>query len=190
MGVHIQAQSGQLDCLVQGWHGPERIFWNLLSRHHRSNLTHSSSSPLPCSPLSRLEKEPWTTPPWYWHYVSQWDYQQRYIYLKMPDSFHTGSNEVWQPQRIFYSLKQVFHVWNKMLDSTLKELEFSRCSRAGCHPRGACLTPSLSSAVNSAFLQLLKSDPREIEWHPLDGVFQQRMSESFYYNTYTRVMSG
>ena len=181
MGVHIQAQSGQLNRLVQGQHSPERIFWNLLSRHHRSNLTHSSSSPLPCSPLSRWEKEPWSTPPWYRNHASQWDYQQRYVYLKMPDSFHTDSNKVWQPQRIFYSQKQVFHVQNKMLDSMLKELEFGRCSKAGCHPRGVCSTLSLS-AVNSAFLQALKSDPREIEWHPLDGIFQQR-------TLHTRVMS-
>ena len=127
----------------------------------------------------------WSAPPWYQNnYASQWDYQRRYVYLKMPDSFHTDSNEVWQPQRIFYSRKQVFHVRNKMLDSTLMELEFGRCSKAGCHPRGACSTPSLS-AVNSAFLQPLKSDPREIEWHPLDGIFQQRTSGSFYSNTYS-----
>jgi len=46
-------------------------------------------------------------------------------YMKAPDSHNTGKNNVWQLQKSLYSLKQVSHVWNKLLDSTLKRLGFN-----------------------------------------------------------------
>ena len=54
------------------------------------------------------------------------------IYMKAPDSSSTGSNEVWQLQKSLYGLKQASHVWNKLLDSTLKKLGFNQCSKDMC----------------------------------------------------------
>ena len=54
------------------------------------------------------------------------------IYMKAPDSFRTGNDEVWKLQKSLYGLKQASHVWNKLLDSTLKQLGFDRCSKDTC----------------------------------------------------------
>ena len=54
------------------------------------------------------------------------------IYMKVPGSSDTSSDEVWQLKKSLYSLKQVLHVWNKLLDSTLKKLGFDRCDKDTC----------------------------------------------------------
>jgi len=54
------------------------------------------------------------------------------IYMKAPDSFNTGKDNVWQLQKSLYGLKQVSHVWNKLLDSMLRKLGFDQCSKDTC----------------------------------------------------------
>lgn len=54
------------------------------------------------------------------------------IYMKAPNASLTGGNEVWQLRKSLYGLKQASHVWNKLLDSTLKGLGFDRCSKDTC----------------------------------------------------------
>jgi hypothetical protein len=46
------------------------------------------------------------------------------IYMKAPDSFNTGSNSLWRLKKSLYGLKQALHIWNKLLDSTLKDIGF------------------------------------------------------------------
>ena len=46
------------------------------------------------------------------------------IYMKAPDGLNTGRNDIWKLQKSLYGLKQASHVWNKLLDSTLKKLGF------------------------------------------------------------------
>jgi Reverse transcriptase (RNA-dependent DNA polymerase) len=54
------------------------------------------------------------------------------IYMKAPDGFNTGNRGVWRLLKSLYGLKQVSHVWNKLLDSTLWKLRFNRCSKDTC----------------------------------------------------------
>ena len=46
------------------------------------------------------------------------------IYMRALDSSNTKSDGVWQLKKSLYGLKQVLHIWNKLLDSTLKKLGF------------------------------------------------------------------
>src|SRR6266853_5580894 len=46
------------------------------------------------------------------------------IYMKAPNGLNTGNGNVWKLRKSLYGLKQVSHVWNKLLDSTLKKLGF------------------------------------------------------------------
>jgi hypothetical protein len=54
------------------------------------------------------------------------------IYMKAPDGLDTGSNGIWRLKKSLYGLKQASHVWNKLLDSTLKRLGFERCNKDTC----------------------------------------------------------
>jgi hypothetical protein len=54
------------------------------------------------------------------------------IYMKAPDGLDTGSNGIWRLKKSLYGLKQALHVWNKLLDSTLKRLGFERCNKDTC----------------------------------------------------------
>ena len=54
------------------------------------------------------------------------------IYMKAPGSSDTSSDEVWQLKKSLYGLKQVSHVWNKLLDSMLKKLGFDQCDKDTC----------------------------------------------------------
>ena len=54
------------------------------------------------------------------------------IYMKAPDGFNTRNNDLWKLKKSLYRLKQASHVWNKLLDSTLKTLGFNRCSKDTC----------------------------------------------------------
>ena len=54
------------------------------------------------------------------------------IYMKAPDGLNTGRNNVLKLQKSLYGLKQASHVWNKLLDSTLKKLGFKQCSKDTC----------------------------------------------------------
>ena len=54
------------------------------------------------------------------------------IYMKAPDSFNTRKDDVWRLRKSLYGLKQASHVWNKLLDSTLRKLGFDRCSKDTC----------------------------------------------------------
>jgi hypothetical protein len=52
--------------------------------------------------------------------------------MKAPDGFHTGSNSLWRLKKSLYGLKQASHVWNKPLDSTLKDIGFNQCNKDTC----------------------------------------------------------
>ena len=52
--------------------------------------------------------------------------------MKAPDDFSTGNSGLWRLKKSLYGLKQASHVWNKLLDSTLKDLGFNRCSKDTC----------------------------------------------------------
>jgi Reverse transcriptase (RNA-dependent DNA polymerase) len=54
------------------------------------------------------------------------------IYMKAPDGFNTGNSGVWRLLKSLYGLKQVSYIWNKLLNSTLKKLGFSQCSKDTC----------------------------------------------------------
>lgn len=54
------------------------------------------------------------------------------IYMRAPDSFGAGSKGVWKLVKSLYRLKQASHVWNKLLDNTLKGMGFDRCSKDTC----------------------------------------------------------
>ena len=47
------------------------------------------------------------------------------IYMKAPDGPNTGKGDVWKLRKSLYGLKQASHVWNKLLDNTLKKLGFT-----------------------------------------------------------------
>jgi hypothetical protein len=53
------------------------------------------------------------------------------IYMKAPDGF-AGNNGVWKLMKSLYGLKQASYIWNKLLDNTLKKLEFNRCNKDLC----------------------------------------------------------
>ena len=53
------------------------------------------------------------------------------IYMKAPDGFNGGSG-VWRLRKSLYRLKQVSHVWNKLLNGTLKKLGFNHCEKDTC----------------------------------------------------------
>jgi hypothetical protein len=42
------------------------------------------------------------------------------IYMKAPDGLEAGSDDLWKLKKSLYGLKQASHVWNKLLNSTLK----------------------------------------------------------------------
>ena len=46
------------------------------------------------------------------------------IYMKAPGGSSTGSDGLWRLRKSLYGLKQALRVWNKLLDSTLRELGF------------------------------------------------------------------
>ena len=54
------------------------------------------------------------------------------IYMKAPDGFNTEKNGIWKLRKSLYGLKQASHVWNKLLDGTLKKLGFNRCGKDTC----------------------------------------------------------
>jgi len=54
------------------------------------------------------------------------------IYMKAPDGFDTEKNGIWKLRKSLYGLKQASHVWNKLLDGTLKKLGFNRCGKDTC----------------------------------------------------------
>jgi len=54
------------------------------------------------------------------------------IYMKAPDRFNTEKNGIWKLRKSLYGLKQASHVWNKLLDGTLKKLGFNRCGKDTC----------------------------------------------------------
>ena len=54
------------------------------------------------------------------------------IYMKAPNESNTRSDNLWKLRKSLYGLKQASHVWNKLLDSTLKQLGFSRCNKDTC----------------------------------------------------------
>jgi len=54
------------------------------------------------------------------------------IYMKAPDGIDTGNGDIWKLRKSLYGLKQASHVWNKLLDSTLKKLGFNRCGKDTC----------------------------------------------------------
>jgi hypothetical protein len=54
------------------------------------------------------------------------------IYMKAPDSFNTGSSSLWRLKKSLYGLKQALHIWNKLLDSTLKDIGFDQCNKDIC----------------------------------------------------------
>ena len=54
------------------------------------------------------------------------------IYMKAPDEINTCNDNLWKLQKSLYGLKQASHVWNKLLDSTLKQLGFSQCNKDTC----------------------------------------------------------
>ena len=66
------------------------------------------------------------------------------IYMKAPDSFRTGNDKIWKLQKLLYGLKQASHVWNKLLNSTLKELGFNQCNKDTCVISTNQRTPSSS----------------------------------------------
>ena len=47
------------------------------------------------------------------------------IYMRAPDGFNTENSSVWRLLKSLHGLKQASHVWNKLLNSTLKELGFT-----------------------------------------------------------------
>jgi len=47
------------------------------------------------------------------------------IYMKVLDGIDTNETGVWKLLKSLYRLKQASHVWNKLLDSTLKKLDFT-----------------------------------------------------------------
>lgn len=46
------------------------------------------------------------------------------IYMKAPDGFNTKGNGLWKLLKSLYGLKQALYIWNKLLDSMLKDLGF------------------------------------------------------------------
>jgi len=54
------------------------------------------------------------------------------IYMKAPDGFDTEKNGIWKLRKSLYGLKQASHVWNKLLDGTLKKLGFNQCGKDTC----------------------------------------------------------
>jgi len=54
------------------------------------------------------------------------------IYMKAPDGLNTKEGNVWKLRKSLYGLKQASHVWNKLLDGTLKKLGFNRCGKDTC----------------------------------------------------------
>ena len=54
------------------------------------------------------------------------------IYMKAPDRFDTEKNRIWKLRKSLYGLKQASHIWNKLLDGTLKKLGFNRCGKDTC----------------------------------------------------------
>jgi len=47
------------------------------------------------------------------------------IYMKALDGFSTEKTDLWKLLKSLYGLKQALHIWNKLLDGTLKKLSFS-----------------------------------------------------------------
>jgi len=54
------------------------------------------------------------------------------IYMKAPDGLDTKEGNIWKLQKSLYGLKQASHIWNKLLDGTLKKLGFNRCGKDTC----------------------------------------------------------
>ena len=54
------------------------------------------------------------------------------IYMRAPDDSNTKSDGIWQLKKSLYGLKQASHIWNKLLDGTLKKLGFKRCNKDTC----------------------------------------------------------
>ena len=53
------------------------------------------------------------------------------IYMKAPNGFD-GNSSVWRLCKSLYGLKQASHIWNKLLNSTLKRLGFNHCEKDTC----------------------------------------------------------
>ena len=51
------------------------------------------------------------------------------IYMKAPNGFDGGSSGLCKS---LYRLKQASHVWNKLLNGTLKKLGFNHCEKDTC----------------------------------------------------------
>ena len=52
--------------------------------------------------------------------------------MEVPDRLNTDETGTWKLLKSLYRLKQVSHVWNKLLNSTLKTLSFTQCGKDTC----------------------------------------------------------